>query len=168
MHVCHASCCLTLTVQNVFCMYSIILAVFTRFGCLCKCSKDCYLPVIISNDYIQMNRHPRLNQETIHGILRVNPHLRVLSVRFTPSLLMATHIYLACCVEIRSLPKITISAAERNFCVTSGPLSKYMGKMAMLGEAKCTSKRSAIYFSSIHVYSCIIASSMTVVLHFAI
>ena len=141
---------------------------FTRFACLCKCSKDCYLPVIISNDYIQMNRHPRLNQETIHGILRVNPHLRVLSVRFTPSLLMATYIYLPCCVEIRSLPKITISAAERNFCVNSGPLSKYMAKMAMLGEAKCTLKRSAIYFSSTLVSRCIIARSKTVVLQLAI
>ena len=114
-----------------------------------------------------MNRHPRLNQETIHGILGVNPHLRVLSVRFTPSLLMATHIYLACCVEIRFLPKITISVAKRNFCVTSGPLSKYMAKMAMLGEAKCTSKRSAIYFASTHVSRCIIASSVTVVLQLA-
>ena len=61
-------------------------------------------------------------------------------------------------------PKITISAAERNFCVISGPLSKYMAKMAMLGEAKCTLKRSAIYFASTHVSRCMIASSMTVVL----
>ena len=81
---------------------------------------------------------------------------------------MATHIYLPCCVEIHSLPKITISAAERNFCDTSGPLSKYMAKMAMLSEAKCTSKRSAIYFASTHVSRCIIASSMTVVLQLAI
>ena len=84
------------------------------------------------------------------------------------SLLITTHIYLPCCVEIHSLPKTTISAADRNFCDTSGPLSKYMAKMAMLGEAKCTLKRSAIYFTSTHVYRCVIASSMTVVLQLAI
>ena len=81
---------------------------------------------------------------------------------------MDTHICLPCCVEIHYLPKITISAAERNFCDTSGPLSKYMAKMAMLGEAKYTLKRSAIYFASTHVSRCIIASSMTVVLQLAI
>ena len=81
---------------------------------------------------------------------------------------MATHICLPCCVEIHYSPNITISAAERNFCVTSGPLSKCMAKMAMLGEVKCTLKRSAIHFASTHVSRCVITSSMTVVLQLAI